>query len=70
MGVSLQGLSAITRCPSTYAQDGILRRVQYDEGDAFCLDGARLVKVPGGDGDDCGGGPRMSGRGLSRSGRA
>jgi hypothetical protein len=45
MGFSLSGLSAITRCPLTMAQDGQVRSVRYDEIDALCLDGARLVPV-------------------------
>src|SRR5258706_8660899 len=45
MGFSLQGFSAITRCPSNLAQDGTVRGVQYDSEDHLCLDGARLVEV-------------------------
>ena len=45
MGFSLSGLSAITRCPRNMAQDGTIRGVRYDEKDAFCLDGKRLVQV-------------------------
>ena len=45
MGFSLSGFSAITRCPRTMAQDGEIRSVRYDQKDALCLDGARLVPV-------------------------
>jgi YD repeat-containing protein len=45
VGFSLGGLSAITRCPSTVAEDGHLRGVRYDEQDHFCLDGLRLIAV-------------------------
>ncbi|MEP7126921.1 MAG: FG-GAP-like repeat-containing protein, partial [Byssovorax sp.] len=45
MGFSLTGLSAVSRCPRTAAQDNQLRSVRYDQGDALCLDGARLVQV-------------------------
>jgi len=45
MGFSLSGLSAITRCPRTVAQDGEIRSVRYDQQDALCLDGARLIQV-------------------------
>ncbi|MEO7592086.1 MAG: SpvB/TcaC N-terminal domain-containing protein, partial [Byssovorax sp.] len=45
MGFSLSGLSAITRCPRTMAQDGQIRSVRYDQHDALCLDGARLMPV-------------------------
>lgn len=46
-GWSLSGLSAIGRCPSTIAQDGVTRGVQYDANDKFCLDGHRLIAVNG-----------------------
>lgn len=46
-GVSLAGLSAITRCPQTIAQDGATRGVQDDANDRFCLDGQRLIAVKG-----------------------
>lgn len=48
VGWSLSGLSAITRCPKTLAQDGARVGVNYDidaTNDAYCLDGARLVQV-------------------------
>ncbi len=34
MGVSLTGLSAITRCPLTIAQDNQIRSVRYDQNDS------------------------------------
>ncbi len=37
MGFSLSGLSAITRCPRTMAQDNQIRSVRYDQHDALCL---------------------------------
>jgi hypothetical protein len=46
-GWSLSGLSLITRCPKTLAQDGTQGAIRYDAGDRFCLDGQRLVLVPG-----------------------
>ncbi|MEO7589662.1 MAG: hypothetical protein ABI134_00500, partial [Byssovorax sp.] len=45
MGFSVSGLSAITRCSRTMAQDNQIRSVRYDQHDALCLDGARLVPV-------------------------
>ncbi|MFO0760081.1 MAG: FG-GAP-like repeat-containing protein [Byssovorax sp.] len=45
MGFSLTGLSAITRCARTTAQDGRIRAVHNDAGDAICLDGSRLIPV-------------------------
>lgn len=45
MGWSLDGLSTITRCPQTVAQDGKVRGVRMDAGDRFCLDGQRLVAL-------------------------
>ncbi|XWJ68823.1 RHS repeat-associated core domain-containing protein [Sorangium cellulosum] len=44
-GFAVAGLSAITRCPSTLAQDGEIRGVRYDGEDKLCLDGQRLVPV-------------------------
>ena len=45
VGWSLDGLSAITRCRQTYAQDGAARPLTFDENDRFCLDGARLLRT-------------------------
>jgi len=44
-GFSVAGLSAITRCPQTLAQDGEIREVRYDGQDKLCLDGKRLVPL-------------------------
>lgn len=46
MGWSVSGLSSIARCPKTTATDGARGAVRYDETDALCLDGARLIFVP------------------------
>jgi RHS repeat-associated protein len=45
VGFALGGLSSVSRCPSTIAEDGLVRPVKYDEADHLCLDGARLVQV-------------------------
>jgi hypothetical protein len=50
MGWSLAGLSSITRCPRTMAQDGVLGALRYDNSDRYCLDGQRLIAVSGTDG--------------------
>lgn len=48
MGWSLGGLSAISRCPETMAQDGRNRGVTYSvSADRLCLDGQRLIAVSG-----------------------
>lgn len=47
VGWSIGGLSAITRCPQTIAQDGQTRGVQLDANDRFCLDGQRLIVANG-----------------------
>jgi hypothetical protein len=50
MGWSLSGLSSITRCPQTLAQDPGLTvsgAVKFDAADRFCLDGQRLMVVSG-----------------------
>ncbi|MGB5441567.1 MAG: FG-GAP-like repeat-containing protein, partial [Gammaproteobacteria bacterium] len=46
-GWSLQGLSAISRCGTTRAQDGFIDGVDFDANDRFCLDGQRLIEVKG-----------------------
>ena len=45
MGWSLAGLSSITRCPQTRAQDGAnaITSINYDWNDRYCLDGQRLI---------------------------
>ena len=46
-GWGLEGLSAITRCNKTWAQDGIARNVRNDAMDRFCLDGNQLKLTSG-----------------------
>jgi YD repeat-containing protein len=41
-GWNLAGLSTISRCNRTYAQDGVPAAVTLNYADAFCLDGSRL----------------------------
>jgi len=48
VGWNLSGLSAITRCPNTYAQDAKKIGINYDtdaSNDNYCLDGVRLIEV-------------------------
>src|SRR5216684_928349 len=47
VGWSLEGLSAITRCPRTMAQDGVRGGINYDLNDRYCLDGQRLMLIAG-----------------------
>lgn len=47
MGWSVGGLSQITRCPKTFAQDGRYDAADLDSNDKLCLDGSRLVAVSG-----------------------
>ena len=47
VGWSVGGLSAITRCPRTIAQDGVRGGIKLDANDRFCLNGQRLVAVSG-----------------------
>ena len=49
-GWTLQGLSTISRCPKTKAQDNAYGTIRYNADDRFCLDGQRLVAVRGSDG--------------------
>jgi hypothetical protein len=46
-GWQLSGLSLITRCPRTKAQDGARGTVAYDANDRYCLDARRLKLVSG-----------------------
>jgi RHS repeat-associated protein len=52
VGMSLEGLSTISRCPRTQAQDGRQGGISYDSGDRYCLDGERLIAISGADGAD------------------
>jgi Salmonella virulence plasmid 65kDa B protein/FG-GAP-like repeat len=47
MGWNLAGLSSITRCPQTKAQDGpnAIGGIRYDWNDRYCMDGQRLILV-------------------------
>ena len=47
LGGSLSGLSSITRCGKTFAQDGVSRAVQLNSTDFFCLNGQRLILMSG-----------------------
>ncbi|MCP4698054.1 MAG: DUF1566 domain-containing protein, partial [Gammaproteobacteria bacterium] len=47
IGWSLTGLSVISRCPATLAQDGFIDGIDFDDNDRFCLDGERLIAVNG-----------------------
>jgi YD repeat-containing protein len=55
VGWKLGGMSSIKRCPATYAQDGIVDGVDFDDNDKYCLNGKRLIAIsgaPGGDGTE------------------
>lgn len=47
VGWSLKGLSAISRCGSNIATDGVKGGVYLDGRDKFCLDGQRLINIGG-----------------------
>lgn len=47
VGWALSGLSAITRCPQTKAQDDVRGAVNFDGNDRYCVDGQRLMVVSG-----------------------
>lgn len=47
VGWSLNGLSAITRCPATKAVDGTNGAINFKSGDKFCLAGQRLIAATG-----------------------
>ncbi|MES2321451.1 MAG: FG-GAP-like repeat-containing protein [Pseudomonadota bacterium] len=46
-GMFVAGLSRITRCARTIAQDGVLSAVLYRIEDGYCLDGQRLIPISG-----------------------
>jgi hypothetical protein len=46
-GWSIGGVSAITRCRQTVAQDNNIAAIKLDAGDRFCLDGQRLMLTGG-----------------------
>ncbi|MCF8372833.1 MAG: FG-GAP-like repeat-containing protein [Bacteroidales bacterium] len=48
LGWSFGGLSTISRCPATKAQDNFIDGVDWDSNDRFALDGERLMAVLGG----------------------
>jgi len=50
IGWSLGGLSAISRCPATLAQDNRVGGINFDTEDRYCLDGQRLIAISGDDG--------------------
>jgi len=43
MGWGIDGLSQISRCPTTLEQDGVINGVTYTNTDRFCIDGQRLI---------------------------
>lgn len=47
VGWSLSGLSVVSRCNKTVAQDGTASQVQLQTSDGYCLDGQRLRLVSG-----------------------
>lgn len=49
---TLSGVSMITRCPKTMAQDGVREDYKFLYSDAYCLDGQRLIPVSGVNGRD------------------
>jgi RHS repeat-associated protein len=44
---TLSGISSITRCRQTYAQDGAVEAISYSSDDRYCLNGQRLVDFDG-----------------------
>ena len=44
-GWSVQGMSMVTRCPSTRYTDGSAKGVSFTPSDKLCLDGQRLIQT-------------------------
>jgi RHS repeat-associated protein len=47
VGWSVGGLSSISRCPTTHAQDGFVNGIDFDANDKLSLDGQRLIAING-----------------------
>jgi hypothetical protein len=47
LGWSVEGLSSITRCPTTVRTDGARRGVNFNATDKLCIDGERLISLDG-----------------------
>ena len=47
VGWNLTGISSITRCPRTIAEDGVRAGVKNDSSDVFCLDGQKMYTIAG-----------------------
>jgi Salmonella virulence plasmid 65kDa B protein/FG-GAP-like repeat len=47
LGWNLTGVSSITRCPKTIAEEGVRQGVKNDSSDIFCLDGQKLRATEG-----------------------
>lgn len=52
MGMTLAGLSKISRCAQSIAVDGRMQGVRFSNGDRYCLDGQPLVLLSGAYGAD------------------
>jgi hypothetical protein len=52
IGWTLGGLSSISRCAATIAQDGAAGSVNFNNADRFCIDGQRLIAIAGAYGAD------------------
>ncbi len=48
LGWSFNGLSEISRCFKTIAQEGTYSNIKFDETDRFCLDGQKLISINNG----------------------
>lgn len=47
VGWSLSATQSISRCSSTYVQDGLSRSVDFSSTDRLCLNGSRLIAISG-----------------------
>jgi virulence plasmid B protein len=47
VGFGLSGLSHVSRCAKTMADDGVAEGVRLSDGDRFCLNGLKLVAISG-----------------------
>jgi hypothetical protein len=52
VGWALGGLPAITRCPRTMIQNGVVGAINFDANDRFCLEGHQITAISGAYGAD------------------
>lgn len=47
IGFDISGLSKVSRCPATQSIEGLFDRVDFDDNDAICVDGKKVIPADG-----------------------